>query len=236
MAGVVSDEEIGPRSSELPRRTDWELMQSKTAAAAGSLRTVPGGVRRERYDELLERLEVIVLEEGFRSLTVDEIASRLRCSKSTLYAIAPSKEQLFTEVVSRFLSGSERRIAAHVRSLDGDRERLIGFFRSVHDQMQRMSRNCYDDMRNFAPTDKLYRATAGTSVDTVRHLVEVGVANGTFREMHADFVGEAINLLIEGIMNGHFMERLDMSDGEAYSRLSQLVLGALSSEEAFSDG
>lgn len=181
----------------------------------------------ERHRDLLARLEEIVLAEGFLSLKIDDISSRLKCSKSTLYAIAPSKEQLVTEVMRRFIHDSERRIIERVNSIEDDRERLAEFFEAVHDQMKRMSRNCYDDMRSFVPTDELYRAAGASSVRTVRRLISAGVANGSFRNTHVDFISEAIQYLIEGVLAGRFMERLGMTDGEAYEEVCRVVLGGL---------
>ena len=64
----------------------------------------------QRQAELLSRLETLFLNEGFGHLTLDDIASRLHCSKSTLYALAGSKEQLAVRVVGRYFKGAAERI------------------------------------------------------------------------------------------------------------------------------
>ena len=56
----------------------------------------------ERRDALLGRLEELILAQGFRELTLDQVAAQLRCSKSALYALAASKAQLVTTVVKQF--------------------------------------------------------------------------------------------------------------------------------------
>ncbi|MFD6073446.1 TetR/AcrR family transcriptional regulator, partial [Amycolatopsis lurida] len=45
-----------------------------------------------RQRALLSELEAVFLAEGFSQFTLDDLAARLHCSKSTLYALAPSKE------------------------------------------------------------------------------------------------------------------------------------------------
>ena len=47
-----------------------------------------------RQLDLLDRLTDLLLAEGFAHLTLDQMAGRLRCSKTTLYALADSKDQL----------------------------------------------------------------------------------------------------------------------------------------------
>ena len=48
----------------------------------------------DRQADLRARLVDLVVAEGFRHLTVDQVAARLNCSKRSLYALAASKEQL----------------------------------------------------------------------------------------------------------------------------------------------
>src|SRR4051812_8968716 len=57
----------------------------------------------ERHRTLIDALEQLFLQEGFRSVTVDELAARLKCSKRTLYEVASSKQELFLLVVERWL-------------------------------------------------------------------------------------------------------------------------------------
>lgn len=52
--------------------------------------------------ELLDALKDMGLREGFASLGVSEIATRLSCSKRTLYYLAPSKRALL--VLKRFFA------------------------------------------------------------------------------------------------------------------------------------
>ena len=57
----------------------------------------------DRQKELLADLEALFFASGFRTVTVDEIATRLKCSKRTLYEIAPSKQELFVLVIESWL-------------------------------------------------------------------------------------------------------------------------------------
>ncbi|MCW2831243.1 MAG: TetR family transcriptional regulator, partial [Aeromicrobium sp.] len=47
-----------------------------------------------RTSAVLDAMLEMILVEGFLSVSMADAARRLRCSKSTLYAIAASKEQL----------------------------------------------------------------------------------------------------------------------------------------------
>lgn len=56
-----------------------------------------------RQRELLDQLEHIFYAEGFADLTMAGLASRLSCSLRTLYALAPSRDELVLMVVDRHL-------------------------------------------------------------------------------------------------------------------------------------
>ena len=66
--------------------------------------TTDSGERRltTRQAQLLDQLEELFLAEGFAGFTLEDLAVRLHCSKTTLYALAGSKEQLAVRVVRHF--------------------------------------------------------------------------------------------------------------------------------------
>lgn len=199
------------------------------ATRTNSRRT--GTVRRmteERRDEILQNLENIILAEGFGSLTIDEIASRLQCSKSTLYAVAPSREQLIIKTFERVFRVRAEKIDRQARAADAPRERIINYINGVRDEMATLSRACYADMRAFEPADDLYRRNAHASADRLREFIDEGISDGSFRPANAEFLGLAVNLLLESVLDGTFVERLRMSDADAYVEITTLILHALS--------
>ncbi|MET8874287.1 TetR/AcrR family transcriptional regulator, partial [Nocardia sp. NPDC004604] len=141
-----------------------------------------GTVRRmteERRDEILQRLETIILAEGFGSLTIDEITSRLQCSKSTLYSVAPSREQLIIKTLERVFRVRAEKIDRQARAADTPRERIISHINGVRDEMATLSRACYADMRAFEPGDDLYRRNAHASADRLREFIDEGISDGS---------------------------------------------------------
>ncbi|MGW4123417.1 TetR/AcrR family transcriptional regulator [Nocardia sp. NPDC004711] len=182
----------------------------------------------ERRDEILQNLENIILAEGFGSLTIDEIASRLQCSKSTLYAVAPSREQLIIKTFERVFRVRAEKIDRQARAADAPRERIINYINGVRDEMATLSRACYADMRAFEPADDLYRRNAHASADRLREFIDEGISDGSFRPANAEFLGLAVNLLLESVLDGTFVERLRMSDADAYVEITTLILHALS--------
>ncbi|MCU1500869.1 MAG: TetR/AcrR family transcriptional regulator, partial [Ilumatobacteraceae bacterium] len=52
-----------------------------------------------RRIELWDQLGVLFLQDGFRNLTIGDLAARLNCSRRTLYSLAENREDLVRGVI-----------------------------------------------------------------------------------------------------------------------------------------
>jgi AcrR family transcriptional regulator len=181
-----------------------------------------------RQRALLADLEALFLAEGFATFTLDELAGRLRCSKSTLYALAPSKEQLAVKVVTQFFRGAAERIEERIDGID-DAPKLIGeYLAGVAEHLNRASATFMRDLAEFGPTRDAYQLNSRFAAKRLRQFIDRGVADGVFRDVHARLVAEMTGLIIEGIQAGVLAQRTEVSDAEAFTALGELLLGGLS--------
>lgn len=183
-----------------------------------------------RREELIQRLQDLVLSEGFAQLTVDDLAARLQCSKSTLYAISSSKEYLVTAVLKRFFRIAAERVEERIADIADPSERIAAYLAAVGSEMRAMSTACYADMVSHDSTREIYAINSAAAARRVREFIQEGLQAGSFRAVHAEFVGEAVSLLIEGIQHGELLERTDLSSGDAFTELGDLVLAALTNK------
>jgi AcrR family transcriptional regulator len=56
-----------------------------------------------RLERVAEEAEDLFAREGFLHFSTTQIAQRLRCSKTTIYSIAPSREKFFELIATRVL-------------------------------------------------------------------------------------------------------------------------------------
>ncbi|MFI7114891.1 TetR/AcrR family transcriptional regulator [Amycolatopsis sp. NPDC049868] len=180
-----------------------------------------------RREELLQRLENIILAEGFAGLTVDDLASRLQCSKSTLYSIAGSKEQLVVVAVRHFFQEATARVEEKAGPITDPPRRIAEYLAGLGVEMRRMSPECYADLVGSAATSEVYAKYSLATAHRVRESIQDGVASGAFRALNADFVGAAVSLLIDGIQHGELLDRSGLAMADAYTELGGLVLAAL---------
>jgi len=204
-------------------------MEPASRAGLASLR--PAARRRRinvaRRQELLRRLQDLVLAEGFALLTVDDIAARMQCSKSTLYALSSSREYLVTTAVKHFFRDATARIEDRIAGIGDPAERIAVYLAAVGTEMRRMSPACYADMVSHDSTSGIYAVNSAAAARRVREFIREGIDAGMFRPVHAEFVGEAVGLLIDGIQHGQLLARTGLSSGDAFTELSDVVLAAL---------
>src|SRR5438067_2180748 len=69
------------------------------------------GLRRfsDRQEEILTVVEEVFLREGIRAVRMGQLAAEASCSRSTLYELASSKEDLLLLVLDRMMRRIERR-------------------------------------------------------------------------------------------------------------------------------
>ena len=171
----------------------------------------------------------LVLAEGVAQLTLADIAARLRCSKSTLYALGPSKEQLVATAVRRFFKTAadqvEQRVAARARASD----RLAVYLGAVADALRPASDAFMRDVVRHPSGAEVYRRNTELAAGRVGDIIRAGVEQHEFREVNASFIADVIASTMERIQSGEIARATGMSDAEAYDELAALVVLGLRS-------
>jgi AcrR family transcriptional regulator len=189
--------------------------------------TVAPGRRTRRQAELLDRLLALFLTQGFSRFTLDDLAAELRCSKTTLYALAPSKEQLAVEVVKHYFKNATAEVEAAVARQTRHDRRIATYLNAVADALRPASRTFLDDVATFAPARSVYERNTRIAADRVRSLIEDGIAGKTFRAVDIDFTAELVAHTMQAIQRGDITRRTGLTDAEAYRELASFVLHSL---------
>ena len=183
--------------------------------------------RTARQVDLLDRLVALMAAEGFSRFTLDDLAERLRCSKTTLYALAPTKQQLVVEVVKQYFRSAVPAVEACVASVEEPAARVEAYLGAVADYLTPLSRAFMEDLSSYRPAAEVYRQNTAAAASRIRELIAEGVAAGAFRPVHAAFVGEIVATAMFEIQRGEMFARLEMTDADAYAELASLVVHAL---------
>mgnify|MGYP001952768876 CR=1 FL=1 len=192
----------------------------------------PAAMRTSRQADLFDALLEIFLAEGFAHFTLADLAARLRCSKSTLYALAHSKEQLAVEVVTHFFRTAAQRIEAEVARVADPGEKVGAYLRAVARELRPASAAFHRDLAAFPPARAVYERNTQIAAARIRELVAAGVAAGVFRNVDAAFVGQAATAVMVAIQQGEIAATTGLSDADAYAELAGLLLHGLAGDPA----
>lgn len=195
-------------------------MFSTAAATAPSDHT---GLTR-RQAELLDQLEALFLAHGFTGFTLDDLALRLRCSKSTLYALAGSKEQLAVRVVKHFFRKATEAVEARTVTVQDPALRVTAYLTAVAGALAPAGPAFHHDLDSFAPGREIYERNTALAADRVRQLIGEGVAQGRFRDVHPALVADTVTTLMFRIGRGDTARATGLDDATAYRELAALLL------------
>jgi AcrR family transcriptional regulator len=177
-----------------------------------------------RQAELLDHLETIFLAEGFGRFTLEELAVRLRCSKSTLYVLAGSKEQLSLRVIRHFFRKATAAVEAQTVSESDPALRVTAYLSAVARALAPAGPAFHRDLDSFAPGREVYERNTALAAERVRELIAEGVAQGRFREVHPALIADTVTTLMFRIGRGETARATGLDDAAAYRELAALLL------------
>jgi AcrR family transcriptional regulator len=199
---------------------------TSTSTAPGTPAGEPALTRRQA--ELLDQLEALFLAEGFAGFTLEDLALRLHCSKSTLYALADSKEQLALRVVRHFFRKATDVVEAQAGQEEDPGLRVVAYLSAVARALSPAGAAFHRDLEGFPPGWETYERNTALAADRVRGLIADGVARGRFREVHPALVADTVTTLMLRIGRGDTARATGLDDATAYRELAALLLHGIS--------
>ncbi len=181
----------------------------------------------KRSAETLDALEALILAEGFSRLNVSEIAAHLRCSKRTLYELAPSKKMLVLKALDNFFSRI-RQEADHLTDNTLGPERLVYEYLHVGERAaQRLSQAVVADIDEWEPARTLWREHIRLRVDGMCRIIDNGIKAGVFREVSSVFIAEIVFASINRLREPDFSDSTGLTISESSHELYEMLLHSL---------
>mgnify|MGYP001814192486 CR=1 FL=1 len=183
--------------------------------------------RSERHEELLDGVEALFAENGFRRLTLSDLAARLRCSRRALYELADNRNDLVALVVGRFLA---RNFECGVAAMHGHisaRSRIEAFAGAVISDSQRVSVAFADDIFRTPRTASLLADYDERCAHLVHDLIVDGQRSGEFRQFHPALATQGLMAAIARVQDSTILADLDLSYAEATRETVDIFLNGL---------
>lgn len=151
----------------------------------------------ERVTEILDGLEALVLAEGFRKLTLNDIARRLSVSYATLYKIAPSKEELLLLITQRWY---ERVLDETLVRLAEDRDPLRRLRIWIDAGIDIAATPCpefWDDARALKSVASYVDEVDRGWKKQIEEFIRQGIESGQFRSINTSVVAVVMDAVSE---------------------------------------
>lgn len=207
------------------RLASGTVLSMAQAPASTQRRALPRATVRR--DELIDELITLVIHHGFLDLSIEDLARQLKRSKSTLYSVADSKEQIFVAIARAFFRLSTARIEEKLSASDERANRIDSYLQAISAEFASASPQFFSDLDQFAPTREIYRANMKVAAERVQELVLEAVPETSRSD--ATFVGTVAGQIMEAIHRGEIEQATDLDRPAAYQALAGLLVAAVSS-------
>ena len=194
-----------------------ESQRDEERALLAALPTSP------RLRRVLADLEDIMMREGFLHLSTDDIATRLRCSKATLYRLAPSREDLFELVINIWLA---RARDTGWREFDAAQDwpgRLIGFLSAAVIATRKTSFAFMRDLRAFPGGHRSLMSHQDRRDADLKDIIEAGVEAGAFVDVHSALAADLLLTTMRRIIDPEFLVSVGMPITEAFDEAYKIL-------------
>jgi len=192
---------------------------------------MPRRPNEARREQLLDELEKIFLTEGFLHLRVGTLASRLHCSRSTLYELADSKEELIGRVVARFADRAVTEAAEYAETSESPVERITRFFSVIATYQDKGSARFWREAYTHPGTLARFDRSRSWGIDKIKGYLDEGIASGTLRPANTAFIAHVIWLAARATRDPDLLETLGASSGDAVLELGALVVKGMAAPE-----
>ena len=180
-----------------------------------------------RQEQIFRQLCARYLARGFAGFTLDDAAMELHCSKSTIYALASTREQLVRSVVVSFFRDAAELVEERVAGETDPIRRLETYLEAVADVLKPASAAFMDDVAAFAPAREIYQRNTAIATQRVRELIDEGIAEGAFRDVPAAFIAEVMASVMVRIQQREISRNTGLTDAEAYRGLATLIINGV---------
>ena len=176
------------------------------------LDTLPPSRRLRR---LLHDLDMLMSHEGFLNLGTDDIAARLRCSKASLYRLAPGLDELFELAIKlRFARAfdTQRRDRDSATDWAGT---LVAQLNSLVVEQSKVSFEYMRDLFAFPPTMSLMQTYSERGAAELQRILQGGINAGEFQRVNPKLAAQLLNVTITRICEPDFQASIGMPSAQA---------------------
>jgi len=188
------------------------------------------GLRRfsPRQEEVLDVIEAVLMRDGIRGVRMGQLASEAGCSRSTLYEIAPSKQDLLLLVLDRIMRRISRQGAKAIAEAVGpvERARALAIASGALD-LSALGPQFVDAVRQYPPARMLFDRWVSDGRDVAERLIDEAIVANEFRPVNGSVLAEAMLAIVLRFTDPDFARTTKISATAGLTEIVDIMLDGL---------
>ncbi|APT92655.1 transcriptional regulator [Corynebacterium phocae] len=181
-----------------------------------------------RQRELRQALRRDFLAEGFENFTIDGAVKRYHCSKSTLYALGNSRDNIIRAILVDFFKDITTQTKPRL-DLPAP-QALEQYFTDIAAALAPASPQFMRDCAREDVAQRVYSHNTKGAVENIRAMLDKGVKHGEFHASSLPFLPHLVQRAMEDIQRGIYQDTV--SSAAAYAAFGELLIRGLTTPEA----
>ena len=184
-------------------------------------------------EKILDLAQDRLLHQGYRHMSVDELAQAAGISKRTLYDLFPSKRDIATQAIDLIIRQNQSAVEKCLQESLQPVDRLRSLFVFVSQQLSRPERVFFEDLQRALPSVwSRFEETRRSIILNLELLIAEGTEQGAFRTgCHPRIVVLAFLGAIESVGSLEVLARSPFSAQEAIESVWQIFLNGILAED-----
>ncbi|MGB0391425.1 MAG: TetR/AcrR family transcriptional regulator [Salibacteraceae bacterium] len=188
----------------------------------------------EKINELLAKASALFMTYGIKSLTMNDISSRLGISKKTLYNFVSDKNDLVYKCIDLHIIENECRLMEACTASSNAIEELFTFSRFAGEQFSAIHPSIFFDLQKYHPNawERLNSFEEKTILEVTKRNLERGIKEGLFRnDFNVDLIAQIYLSMVQNIFYNtpKLLSGLTLSD--YYKNMFDYHLRGIASEK-----
>ena len=190
-------------------------------------------MNEKEHDYLLQASEFFLLH-GIKSLTMNDMASKLGISKKTLYTFVTDKNDLVKKCINLHITANECEMKEACTISHNAVEELINFSRIAGSKMKLIHPSIFFDLQKYHPEAwNLIRNFEDKAIlDLTKSNLTKGIEEGIYRsEMNIDVIAPLYVSVVQNIFNRTTEIQDGMSIVDYYSEIFNYHIRGIANEK-----
>lgn len=176
-----------------------------------------------------------LFDDGFADLTMLSLSKRLQCSLRTLYALAPSRDELMLVVVEHYLDEAMRAAGDSISAEMGALQALETYLYQARSRLNTASEKFARDLGVVRGVELFVRSHLDYRFQIIQALLGLAVERGEMPSADAGALAHVLSELAWTFTRPEVRARLQSSPRDAHNLLVNVIAAGLRSRNARSD-